>query len=51
MRRAFDLLEHLRDVVQIEPGPAASEVAGFNLEGLAAPEAWARSPDRGEGSR
>ena len=37
MRRAFNLVKHLRDVVQIEPGPPAPQVADFNLEGLPRP--------------
>ena len=37
MRPAFNLVKHLRDVVQIEPGPPATQVADFNLEGLPRP--------------
>ncbi len=37
MQRAFNLVEQVRDVVHVEPGPSSSEVTGLDFEGRARP--------------
>ena len=51
MKRALDLLEELRDVVQGKPRLEIAEIAGGDPEGLPAWQWRAGSPARGAASR
>ena len=50
MQRAFNLVEQLPDVVQVEPGPPPAEVTGLDPERLARPWVASNPPDHGEAS-